>query len=68
MKRKLVRMVRVGACVPEYEDEKAKGVILGREVTGSVRSWCGWCWRVIPGRRDCEAESASGLNGQTLLS
>ncbi|KAJ4302289.1 hypothetical protein N0V88_002432 [Collariella sp. IMI 366227] len=25
MKKKLVRMVRVGACVPEWEDERAKG-------------------------------------------
>jgi hypothetical protein len=55
VKTKLVRMVRVGACVPEWEDEKAKGEILGREVQGRVRSWCGWCWRVIPGKKDYDA-------------
>jgi len=54
VKRKLVRMVRVGACVPEWEDEKARGEVLGREVAGRVRSWCGWCWRVIPGKKDYE--------------
>jgi hypothetical protein len=55
VKTKLVRMVRVGACVPEWEDEKAKGEILGREVQGKARSWCGWCWRVIPGSKDYDA-------------
>ncbi|GAP83109.1 putative sulfate transporter [Rosellinia necatrix] len=52
VKTKLVRMLRVGACVPEWEDEKNKGQILEREVTGGRRSWCGWCLRVIPGARD----------------
>ncbi|KAI1148220.1 hypothetical protein F4825DRAFT_107018 [Nemania diffusa] len=52
VKTKLVRMLRVGACVPEWEDEKNKGQILEREVSGGRRSWCGWCWRVIPGARD----------------
>ncbi|PHH81074.1 hypothetical protein CDD80_3356 [Ophiocordyceps camponoti-rufipedis] len=54
VKCKMVRTVRVGACVPEYDEEKASGQgrILGPEVKGSVRSWCGWCWRVIPGRLD----------------
>lgn len=55
VKTKLVRMVSVGACVPEWEDEKARGEILGREVQGRVRSWCGWCWRVIPGKKDLDA-------------
>ncbi|PTB68517.1 hypothetical protein BBK36DRAFT_48798 [Trichoderma citrinoviride] len=53
VKRKLVRMVRVGACVPEWEDEKgSNNKILAREVNGAARSWCGWCWRVIPGEKD----------------
>ncbi|CAJ2503295.1 Uu.00g106890.m01.CDS01 [Anthostomella pinea] len=56
VKTKLVRMMRVGACVPEWEDEKNKGEILGREVSGRSRSWCGWCWRVIPGMNDLEAK------------
>jgi hypothetical protein len=58
VKRKRVRMVRVGACVPEWEDEEE---ILGREVSGEVRSWCGWCWRVIPGQRDRDAEAKRSL-------
>ncbi|KAL7623407.1 hypothetical protein AAE478_007089 [Parahypoxylon ruwenzoriense] len=61
VKTKLVRIVRVGACVPEWEDERNKGEILGREVSGRSRSWCGWCWRVIPGRKDWEG--AKGGNG-----
>jgi hypothetical protein len=54
VKAKRVSMIRVGACVPEWEDEKNKGEILGREVSGRARSWCGWCWRVIPGKKDYE--------------
>lgn len=53
VKRKLVQMVRVGACVPEWEDERGPGKrALQREVNGTMRSWCGWCWRVIPGQDD----------------
>jgi len=53
VKRKLVRMVRVGACVPEWDDERGMGKRpLERELRGDRRSWCGWCWRVIPGRDD----------------
>ncbi|KAI1425045.1 hypothetical protein F5Y12DRAFT_399547 [Xylaria sp. FL1777] len=52
VKTKLVRMMRVGACVPEWEDERSGGRILEREISGGKRSWCGWCWRVIPGARD----------------
>jgi hypothetical protein len=52
VKRKLVRMVKVGAGVPEFGDEKEMGKFLVREVEGRARSWCGWCWRVIPGLED----------------
>lgn len=53
VKRKLVRMVRVGACVPEAVDEIGLGRrVLGPEVRGDARSWCGWCWRVIPASQD----------------
>ncbi len=53
VKRKLVRMVKVGACVPEWSDERGSGRRpLDREVKGDMRSWCGWCWRVIPGQDD----------------
>lgn len=52
VKTKLVRMVKVGACVPEFEVEKDAGKFLVREQEGRARSWCGWCWRVIPGVKD----------------
>lgn len=53
VKRKLVRMVRVGACVPEWKDERGVGKrALSREMEGDTRSWCGWCWRVVPGQHD----------------
>ncbi|KAH6655563.1 hypothetical protein BKA67DRAFT_561084 [Truncatella angustata] len=54
VKTKRLSMVRVGACVPEWEDEKNNGQVLGREVSGRSRSWCGWCTRVIPGKKDYE--------------
>ncbi|TVY14254.1 hypothetical protein LARI1_G007627 [Lachnellula arida] len=52
VKKKLVRMVKVGACVPEWGDEKEQGKFLVREIEGRARSWCGWCWRVIPSVKD----------------
>jgi hypothetical protein len=52
MKKKLLKMVRVGACVPEFRDEKETGKFLVREVDGRARSFCGWCWRVVPGVKD----------------
>ncbi|KAI1389538.1 uncharacterized protein F4822DRAFT_398758 [Hypoxylon trugodes] len=65
IKTKLVQIVKVGKCVPEWEDEKNKGEILGREVSGRSRSWCGWCYRVIPGERDWEAAGkGKGVNGK----
>lgn len=54
VKRKRVKMVRVGACVEDWEDELARGAILEREITGKARSWCGWCWRPIPSQRDMD--------------
>lgn len=50
-----VSMIRIGGCVPEWKDEKVTGQSLQREVSGEVRSWCGWCERPVPGRRDLEA-------------
>ncbi|KYK60572.1 hypothetical protein DCS_01709 [Drechmeria coniospora] len=67
VKRKLVRIVRVGACVPERIDEQGCGGdgVLAAETTGIARSWCGWCWRVIPGRKDIDGgeESCGGGGG-----
>jgi len=51
LKKKLVRMVRVGASVPDYEEDRS-GKFLVREAAGKTRSWCGWCWRVVPGAKD----------------
>lgn len=51
-----VSMIRVGGCVPEWKDEKSLGQSLRREIEGEVRSWCGWCDRVIPGKLDREAD------------
>ena len=28
------------------------GKFLVREQEGRARSWCGWCWRVVPGVKD----------------
>ncbi|OAA59076.1 hypothetical protein SPI_06278 [Niveomyces insectorum RCEF 264] len=56
VKRKRVKMVRVGACVHDWEDELVRGAILDREVTGKVRSWCGWCWRPIPTQKEMASE------------
>jgi hypothetical protein len=49
---KTVVKIRVGQSVPEWHDEKSASQILEREVEGKVRSWCGWCWRVLPGEDD----------------
>ncbi|KAF5662195.1 hypothetical protein FHETE_8085 [Fusarium heterosporum] len=60
VKRKRVRMVRVGRCVPEWDDERTSGSrVLSREVRGVRRSWCGWCNRVIPGEKDLLNEPPS---------
>lgn len=52
VKKKLVTMVKVGACVQDYEDEIEMGRCLAREIEGRQRSWCGWCRRVVRGRKD----------------
>ncbi|KAF2841861.1 hypothetical protein M501DRAFT_919101, partial [Patellaria atrata CBS 101060] len=52
VKRKVKKRVRVGAVVKIYEDEKGKS--LGREKEGRLRSWCGWCQRVVPSKMDLE--------------
>lgn len=52
VKKKLVRMVKVGACVDEYEGERSRERYMEMEMDGKVRSWCGWCWRAVPGVND----------------
>ncbi|KAL2866639.1 uncharacterized protein BJX67DRAFT_355372 [Aspergillus lucknowensis] len=46
------KRVMVGACVVEHEDERETGEYLTREEQGAHRSWCGWCWRVIPAKHE----------------
>ncbi|KAL4972817.1 hypothetical protein BDW66DRAFT_143417 [Aspergillus desertorum] len=52
VKQRAKKRVMVGACVPEYEDERDTGDYLTREEDGAHRSWCGWCWRVIPAKHE----------------
>jgi len=54
VKKKLVTMVKVGACVPEFEDEAQKSRWLLKEIEGQRRSYCGWCCRVMRGKKDYE--------------
>ncbi|EXJ59917.1 hypothetical protein A1O7_04064 [Cladophialophora yegresii CBS 114405] len=52
LKKKVKRRVKTGACTYEYADERESGKYLERERTGAVRSWCGWCARVVPSLKD----------------
>jgi hypothetical protein len=54
--RKLVkRRVRMGAAVAESIDERVgREPYLFAEHKGDVRSWCGWCDRVIPARDELD--------------
>lgn len=64
VKRKLVRVVRLGACVPEWDDERGYGsCALASEVKGCARSWCGWCCRVIPGKKDLLDDEGVSFRG-----
>ncbi|KAJ4421481.1 hypothetical protein N0V82_003746 [Gnomoniopsis sp. IMI 355080] len=63
-----VSMIRVGGCVPEWKDEKSLNQSLRREVEGEVRSWCGWCDRVIPGKMDIEADEKQSTSTTTHAS
>ncbi|KAI1925498.1 hypothetical protein LOZ65_002802 [Ophidiomyces ophidiicola] len=48
VKNKIKKRVRVGASVEEHDDEREASEYLKRERTGEARSWCGWCYRVVP--------------------
>jgi len=54
VKQKVKKRVTLGACVVEHEDEREKGTYLRREETGQHRSWCSWCWRVVPSTKDLQ--------------
>ncbi|RKF54211.1 putative sulfate transporter [Golovinomyces cichoracearum] len=65
LKKKLVKMVKVGACVSSspgtsndtWSDgrnvsDKEMENILEREIQGTSRSWCSWCQKIIPSHDD----------------
>ncbi|KAK4556558.1 hypothetical protein LTR86_006129 [Recurvomyces mirabilis] len=54
VKKKVKKRVLVGAAVKEYEDEREHGTYLAREQKGLNRSYCSWCERVLPGKKDME--------------
>lgn len=56
VKKMIKKRFRVGRTVIEHEDERARNVYLDREAKGVERSWCGWCDRVILGKKDLEAQ------------
>ena len=57
LKQKVKKWVRVGARVDEFDGEREAGGYLLKEASGDVRSWCPWCWRVVPG--DAEMPAAA---------
>ncbi|KAI7014005.1 hypothetical protein KC355_g4838 [Hortaea werneckii] len=59
VKRKVKKRVYVGAIVKEYEDERLNGKFLSREQNGANRSWCSWCCRVVPGKKDADNSASS---------
>jgi len=56
VKKKVKKKVRVGATVWEFDDERESGKYLEREGSGSQRSWCGWCSRVVMSEHDQKEE------------
>ena len=55
VKKKFRKRERVGRTVREWEDEReGSEEILGREKRGQMRSWCGWCGRVVLGAKDVD--------------
>lgn len=59
VKMKARKRILVGAAVKEYEDERVKGDFLAREQSGTNRSWCSWCDRVVTGKKDMECPARS---------
>lgn len=52
VKLKAKKRVMIGACVGEHEEDSDQ--FLAREEAEQLRSWCGWCWRVIPSKSDLQ--------------
>ncbi|EAS36630.3 uncharacterized protein CIMG_01984 [Coccidioides immitis RS] len=59
VKQKVKKRVKVGASVDEHDDERESSAYLKKECSGAVRSWCGWCSRVVPSRTELTAEIPS---------
>ena len=55
LKQKVKKWVRVGNSVEEFEGERETGRYLEKEASGEIRSWCPWCWRVVPSKEEAEA-------------
>lgn len=68
IKKTMVKMVKIGACVPEYREERQNSLLMQREIQGRVRSWCGWCWRVIPSRKDLDGDDCAASSGSSSSS
>ncbi|TKA70094.1 hypothetical protein B0A55_08024 [Friedmanniomyces simplex] len=66
VKKKIKKRVPVGAAVKEYEDEReGKAQFLSREQAGDNRSWCSWCERVVPGKKDV---GSPGRSSESVIS
>lgn len=59
VKKKITKEVMVGAIVKEYDDERISGKFLQREQDAANRSWCSWCARVVPGKKDLDRSAGS---------
>lgn len=62
LKTKVKEKVCVGQAVKHYEDERSTGRYLSREQGGLNRSWCSWCARVIPGKKDLESPAGQSTD------
>lgn len=65
VKKKVKKEMLVGATVKEYEDERMTGKFLRREQEGANRSWCSWCARVVPGKKDCPGGDTEAFDTPT---
>lgn len=61
VKKKFRKREKVGRTVREWEDEREGGEILEREKDGTERAWCGWCARVVKGKRDEGGEKSTSM-------
>jgi hypothetical protein len=65
VQRKVKQHVLVGDVVKLHKDEEERILnILEREVSGKLRSWCSWCERVIPSKKDLEDTGSSGSDSE----